>query len=106
DISQSVSEIKVDANVVSVLLKLNLLELGYVDSNGDGVVSYDELDTHIDRIYSDVKQHYAIHSSSPLVRVSLEHYGVAENHIAELSLRYIFEKEIGQLEVDSTLFQI
>ena len=48
---------------VRVALKLNLLEMGNVDTNGDGVVSWDELDASIAGIYEKIRA--ALHSGRP-----------------------------------------
>jgi hypothetical protein len=106
DASQSESKIEIQGKKVTVLLKLNLLELGYVDTNGDGAISYDELDAAIDRIYSDVKKHYSIQSSSPLVQVALKQYDIVEDHVIRMNLLYSFASDVTRVEVNSSLFQI
>ena len=47
DVSQSDSKIEIHGKDVTVSLRLNLLERPYVDVNGDGYISYDELDQSI-----------------------------------------------------------
>ena len=106
DVSQSDSKIEVQGKDVTVSLRLNLLELPYVDLNGDGFISYDELDHSIDRIYADVKQHYALRDPDLPVQITLRHYGVVEDHVLQMDLLYRFDKDVSQLEIDSTLFQI
>jgi HupE / UreJ protein len=106
DVPQSESKIQVQGHNVKVLLKLDLLELGYVDVNGDNVISYDELDSAIDRIYADVRTHYSIRSTTALLQVTLQRYEIVEDHVLELNLLYVFAGDVTQVEVDSTLFQI
>ena len=87
-------------------LKLNLLELGYVDADGNGFISYDELNDSIRRIYEDVNRHYVLSATAQPIKITLESYDVIENHIAVLGLIYQFPNPISQLTVTSTLFQI
>jgi hydrogenase/urease accessory protein HupE len=89
-----------------VRLKLNLLELGYVDADGNGFISYDELNDSIRRIYEDVNRHYVLSATAQPIKITLESYDVIENHIAVLGLIYQFPNPISQLSVTSTLFQI
>src|SRR5258708_2257160 len=58
DISASQSRIDLQGRIARANIRVNLLELKYVDVNGNGVVSYDELDAAIDRVYNDIKQNY------------------------------------------------
>ena len=106
DVSQSESKVEVHGRQVSVLLRLNLLELGYVDVNRDGRVSYDELDTAIDRIYADVKSHYILRTPDLPLQITLTHYGIVEDHILDMDLLYRFPQDVMRLEVISILYQI
>lgn len=106
DVSQSESKVEVHGPQVRVILRLNLLELGYVDANRDGRVSYDELDTAIDRIYADVKSHYILRTPDLPLQITLTHYGIVEDHILDMDLLYRFPHDLMRLEVISTLYQI
>lgn len=106
DISQSESRIEVHGREVRVSFRLNLLELGYVDVNGDGIVSNDELDNAIARVYADIKQHYFLEGPGLPVQVTLEKYGVVEDHVLDMELAYQFAQDVKLLKVTSTLHQI
>jgi hypothetical protein len=106
DMARSESRVEVDGREVRVALRLNLLELGKIDTNGDGVVSYDELDAAIDRVYTQIKQHYIVADPGPPAQVTLKRYGVVDGHVLNLELPYVFHQEINQLQVSSTLHQI
>src|SRR5580700_10964028 len=60
DFSRSESRVEIHGREVRVALSLNLLELSGVDTNADGVISYDELDRAIDGIYAQIKLHYVL----------------------------------------------
>jgi hypothetical protein len=106
DVSQSDSKIEVHGREVHVSFRLNLLELRYVDTNGDGLISYDELDNSIARVYADVKQHFLLRAPDPPTRVTLEKYSVVEGHLVDMELNYEFGQDVTRLEVTSTLYQI
>lgn len=106
DISQSESRLEVHGHEVRVAFRLNLLELGYVDANGNGFISYDELDNSIDRVYTDIKRHYVLQGPAPPIQVTLERYGVVEDHVLDAEILYEFSREVTQLRVTSTLYEI
>ncbi len=106
DVSQSDSKIEIHGHEVHVTFRLNLLELGYVDTNGDGLISYDELDNSIARVYAAVKQHYLLHGPDLPIQVTLEKYSVVEGHVVDMELDYQFANDVTKLQVTSTLHQI
>jgi hydrogenase/urease accessory protein HupE len=106
DVSQSESRIDVHGREVRVEFRLNLLELRYVDTNGNGFVSVDELDNSIARIYGDVKQHYVVQGPELPTQTTLEWYRVIEDHVLDMELVYEFPQPVTQLSVTATLFQI
>src|SRR5471032_3268083 len=73
DFPRSESTVTVRGHEVHARLSLDLLELGGVDTSGDGVVSYTELDAQMDRIYAIIKQHFLVAADAPLLRTSAEH---------------------------------
>ena len=106
DVPRSEAHIDVQGNEVRMDLRINLLEMNGIDVNGDGLISYDELDRSIDRIYQGVKQHYLLRSPDAPTYITLEHYSVAESHVLDLQVLYVFSRDIKQLQITSTLYQI
>lgn len=106
DVPRSESRIEVSGREVRVAFRLSLLDLGYVDTNGNGVISYDELDDSVGRVYADIKQHYILKSPALPIQVTLERYGVTEDHMLDAELVYQFPQEVTQLSLTSTLDQI
>jgi hydrogenase/urease accessory protein HupE len=106
EVSQSDSRLEVHGHEVRVAFRLNLLELGYVDANGDGFISYEELDNSIGRVYADIKRHYVLQGPALPMQSTLERYGVIEDHVLDAEIVYEFSQEITQLRVTSTLDQI
>ena len=100
--SHSESRVEVRGREVRVALKLNLLEMGNVDTNGDGAVSWDELDASIAGIYEKIRQHYILGDPEPPASVTLR-YGVSDGHVLDADLVYKFQEEVRQLSVTSTL---
>jgi hydrogenase/urease accessory protein HupE len=106
DVSQSESRIEVHGREARVEFRLNLLELGYVDTNGNSFISYDELDNSISRIYADVTQHFVLRCPAPTTEITLERYRVIEDHVVDMELIYHCPYQIAQLSIVSTLSQI
>lgn len=106
DVSQSESRIDVHGREVRVEFRLNLLELRYIDTNGDGFISGDELDNSIARIYADVKQHYVLRGPELPTQTTMESYRVIEDHVLDMELVYQFPQPVRQLSVTAILFQI
>jgi hypothetical protein len=103
DFSQSESTLTIDGSAVRVQLSLNLLDLPYVDSNGNGVVSYEELDATIERVFAAVKTHYVLGAPGSPLRTALEHQEIVEDHVLRMDLRYDFADDVRQIDVTSTL---
>jgi hypothetical protein len=106
DMPRSESRAEVHGREVRVAIRLNLLELGNVDTNGDGSISYDELESAIDRIYPEIKERYVLGAPDPPTRVTLERYGISDGHVLDLELRYTFAQVVTQLRVSSMLHRI
>ncbi len=106
DMPRSESRVEVHGREVRVALKLNLLELGGVDANGDGGISYDELEGAIDRIYPQIKNHYVVGMPDPPTRIVLVRYGLSEGHVLDLDLLYTFPRDVTELQISSTLHRI
>jgi hypothetical protein len=106
DLGRSESVVVVNGQRARVRLIFDLLELSGVDANGDGEVSYRELDASIDRVYAAVKQHLVVTSDGTTARTTLERYAVRDSHVADLDLLLTFSAPVSQLTIRSTLHEI
>jgi HupE/UreJ protein len=106
DVSRSESRLEVHGTEVAGTLTLDLVEFPGVDVNGDGFVSYEELDRAIDRVYAALKGHFVVGDPGPPVRTRVERYEIVENHLLRLDVRYAFERPLSAITVESTLHQI
>jgi hypothetical protein len=106
DIPRSESQIDVQGRNAQVTLKINLLELNYVDANGDGLISYDELDKVIDRVYAEIRKNYILRAPDLPTQVTLQRYSVVEGHVLQAELLYVFAADIHQVDVTSTFDHI
>ena len=106
DFPRSESTVTVQGATVRVRLALDLLELGGVDTSGDGVVSYTELDEHLDRVYAIVKRHFLVTANAPLVRMSAEHAVVVNDHVLQMDLVLVFTSDVTDLTIRSTFDEV
>ena len=116
DLGRSESAITVHGADVRARLLVDLLELRGIDANGDGTVTYGELDPQIDRVFALIKQHFAVLAMPPdprapsappeplrPTRTLLERYTIRDGHVGELELRCTFDAAPSALIVHSTL---
>ena len=106
DLGRSESTILVRGAEVRVSVVIDLLEVSGVDANGDGEVSYSELDDSIDRVYTMVKDHLVVHGEAPPVRTSLEQHLVKDGHVGQLALLLTFSDPVAQLTTYSSLQEV
>jgi len=103
DFSQSESTLALDGSTVHAQLRFNLLEFPRVDADGNGVVSYEELDAAIERVFAAVKEHYVLGAPDAPLRVLVERHEIVDEHVLQMGVRYDFAGAVNQLDVTSTL---
>jgi hypothetical protein len=106
DFSQSESVVTTDGPMVKVRISLNLLELPDVDTSRNGVVSYEELDAAIERVFDVVRTHYVVGAPDAPTRTSVERHGIADEHVLTMDVRYDFGHDVRRLDVTSTLDEV
>lgn len=106
DLYRGESRIVIRGREVRETLTLNLLDFPDVDQNSDKVVSPEELDRSIERIYSILQQHYSLASNGPPFRTERQHYEVLEKHVLKLELLRVFQQDVIALQVHSSLNQV
>jgi hypothetical protein len=103
DFSASESVLEIDGATVRSRLSINLLELPGVDSNGDGRISYDELDNAIERVFGAIKEHYVLAAPDPPSAIVADRSDIVDDHVLQMVIRYSFGHSVDRLEVTSTL---
>lgn len=106
EVSRSQSTLRVSGSEVLGTVTLDLVELGSVDVNRDDVVSFEELEPHIDRIYSGLKAHFSVGAPEPLVRTTVLRYDIVEDHMLVFQMQYTFERELSAITVTSRLHEM
>ena len=106
DLSQSESRIEIDGSTVRVRLTIDLLEIPDVDADRDGRVSYEELDSAIERTFDRIKQHFQLRAATMPERIVLDRHRIVDDHMLEADLRYTFNQEVRRLDVTSTFSAI
>ena len=103
EFSQSDSTLEFDGAAIRVRFRINLLEVKEVDANGDGRVSYDELDRSIERVFAAIKDHYTIGAPEPAGQIVAEKYQIADDHVLQIEIRHTFDADVRRLDITATL---
>jgi hypothetical protein len=106
DVSRSQSRLDVRDAEVHASITLDLVEFPGVDVNRDAVVTYEELEPAIERIYAALKSHFSVADPGPPIRTRVERYELVEDHLLRLDVRYAFERPPARVTVTSTLHEI
>lgn len=107
--STSYSRVVVDRAEVRVSFIVDLLALHSgptADADGDGAVTYDELDAAIERVFAAVRANYRVLSEPPIVSTSLERFDLVAENTIEMQIVYRAPADIRWLEIASTLHRI
>ena len=103
DLATSESTLRVNGRDVAGTLTVDLLPIAGVDANGNGVVTYEELDQSIAGVFAAVKEHYLVTAFQGAPRIVLARYELVDDHAVRLELAYTFPARVSRLEVTSTL---
>ena len=106
DVSRSQSRLEVVGAEIHGSITLDLSEFPNVDVNHDSVISYEELEPAIERIYAALKGHFFVGDPGLPLRTSVEHYELVEDHLLRLDVRYVFERPPTRVMVRSTFHEI
>ncbi len=107
--STSYSRVVVSRAEVRVTFIVDLLALHSgpaVDADGDGAVTYDELDAAIERVFAAVKANYRVLSEPAIASTSLERFDLVAENTVEMEIVCRASADIRRLEIASTLDRI
>src|SRR5262249_16412834 len=102
DLARSESRLEVRGSTVQCQLIVDLLEFPGVDQDGNGTISYSELDGSIADIFARVKEHLVLRSPAAPSKIVLTRHDLVDEHTARLDLVYTFPDTISRLDVTST----
>jgi hypothetical protein len=102
DLARSESRLDVQGAVVQCRLIVDLLEFPGVDQDGNGTISYAELDQSIADIFARVKANLVLRSSTEPSKMVMTRHELVDEHTARLDIVYTFPSNISRLEVTST----
>jgi hypothetical protein len=102
DLARSESRLDVQGATVQCQLIVDLLEFPNVDQDGNGTISYAELDRSIADIFSRVKEHLVLASPGPPSKIVMTRHDLVDEHTARLDLTYTFPASVSRLDVTST----
>jgi hypothetical protein len=102
DLARSESRLEVHGAVVQCELIVDLLEFPGVDQDGNGTISYAELDRSIADIFARVKANLILRSPNEPSKVVMTRHELVDEHTARLEVEYTFPSNVSRLEVTST----
>jgi LPXTG-motif cell wall-anchored protein len=102
DLARSESRLKVQGAVVECQLIVDLLGFPAVDDDGNGAVSYAELDRSIAAVFARVKEHFRLRSPAEPSKILMTRHELVDEHTARLMLEYTFPARLSELEVTAT----
>jgi hypothetical protein len=102
DLARSESRLDVHGATVQCQLIVDLLEFPGVDQDGNGTISYAELDGAIADIFARVKEHLVLRSPEEPSKVVMTRHDLVDEHTARLDLVYTFPVNVSRLAVTST----
>ena len=102
DLARSESTLDVQGSSVRCQLIVDLLEFPDVDQDGNGTISYAELDRSIADIFGRVKEHLLLASPDAPTTIVMTRHELVDEHTARLDLAYTFPSTLSRLDVTST----
>ena len=106
DLARSESRSTIQGSTVRCQLTVDLLEFPGVDQDGNGTVSYAELDQSIAGIFDRIKEHFVVRGPADPSRVVMTRHELLDEHTARLDLLLLFPANVSRLEVTSTFDQL
>jgi hypothetical protein len=102
DLARSESTLDVRGASVQCQLIVDLLEFPDVDQDGNGTISYAELDRSIADIFGRVKDNLLLASPDAPTTIVMTRHELVDEHTARLDLAYTFPSTLSRLDVTST----
>jgi len=106
DLARSESRLEVQGAVVQCQLIVDLLEFPGVDQDGNGTISYAELDRSIADVFAQVKANLVLRSPDEPSRIVMTRHELVDEHTARLAVIYTFPSKVSRLDVTSTFDQL
>ena len=102
DLARSESRLLVRGSTVQCELIVDLMSFPGVDRDGNGAISYAELDQGIAGVFTRVKEHFTLRTPAEATRIVMTRHELVDEHTARLTLDYTFPKDVAQLAITST----
>jgi hypothetical protein len=106
ELSRSESRLEVRDRDIHATITVDLVSFGQVDVNRDDIVTYDELDPEIERIYASLKSHFFVGGPEPPVSTRVERYQIVSPHLLRMEVRYAFDQPPQRVAVTSRLDKV
>jgi hydrogenase/urease accessory protein HupE len=104
DLARSHSSLEIRGPVVEGWHLFDLLAFRGADADGNGTVSYEELDAALPAVYDTLKAHLLVRGPEAPTRTEVRSYAIVQDgHIVRLDMVYTFDRPVTALEVVSKL---
>jgi LPXTG-motif cell wall-anchored protein len=102
DLARSDSRLEVQGATVRCQLIVDLLEFPGVDQDGNGTISYTELDRSIADIFTRIKANLILRGPDEPSAIVMTRHELVDEHTARIDLAYTFPSNVSRLDVTST----
>ena len=106
DLARSESRLDVQGRDILCSLTVDLLEFPAVDVDGNGKISYEELDRSIASVFARVKEHFVLRAPDVPTQIVMTRHEMLDEHTLRMELAYTFPATVFHLEVTSTFDQM
>jgi hypothetical protein len=106
DLARSESRCTIQGASTECELIVDLLQFPGVDADGNGTISYAELDRSIADVFARIKEHFLLRSPAEPSTVVMTRQELLDEHTAKLAVAYTFPENLSRLDVTSTFDQL
>ena len=102
DLARSESRCTTQGAGVQCQLTVDLLEFAGVDQDGNGTISYPELDRSIAAVFLRIKEHFVLLGPAAPSAIRMTGHELIDEHTARLDLAYTFPTTVARLQITAS----
>jgi hypothetical protein len=106
DLARSESRCTIQGADAHCQLIVDLLEFPGVDEDGNGIISYTELDRSIAAVFAGIKEHFVLRGPAAPSSIRMIRHDLVDEHTARLDLAYTFPTNLSRLQITASFDQL